>query len=341
MAESSTEPIYILSTVHLSDEALARVRAVSSRVVLAQHPLGRPGEQARQELGRLEILYTFGALPQPEHAPRLRWVQLHTAGADHVATHPLFKTGVIFTTTSGLHAVNMAEYVLASILAWARHFRELFDCQRQAHWPGEERWTRFAARELRGATLGVVGYGSIGREVSRLACALGMHVLALKRHPQRREDTGFSFVGDQPGCLPEAVYGPDQLLHMLPLCDYVVLAVPLNAETYHMIGERELRAMKPTAYLVNVARGAVVDEAALVRALQEGWIAGAGLDVFEREPLPADSPLWQMDNVLLTPHISGFTPQYEQRAVEIFTENLRRYLAGQPLLNVVDPALGY
>jgi phosphoglycerate dehydrogenase-like enzyme len=337
----SSEPLYILSTAGFSDELLARVRAVSDRIVLAQHPTFNPAQVPAEEFARAEILYTFRALPQPPQAPRLKWVQLNSAGANHILDHPLFKAGVTFTTTSGLHAINIAEYVLASILAWSRQFHVLFDYKRRAVWPGDERWTRFVPRELRGATLGVVGYGSIGREVSRLACALGMTVLALKRQPQRRDDPGFSFVGDAEGCLPQVIYGPDQLLQMLPLCDYVVLAVPLNAETRHMLSERELRAMRPTAYLVNIARGEVVDEAALVRALQEGWIAGAGLDVFEQEPLPADSPLWKLDNVILTPHISGLTPHYDERAIEIFVENLRRYIGGQPLLNVVDAALGY
>lgn len=335
------EPLYILSTARFGEELLARVRAVSPRIVLTQHPARESATVPAREFARAEILYTFNALPQPEQAPRLRWVQLNSAGADHVLNHPLFKAGVTFTTTSGLHAINIAEYVMASILAWSRHLHILLDYQRRAEWPDEERETRFSPHELRGAVLGVIGYGSIGREVGRLACALGMQVLALKRHPHQRQDPGFSFVGDTEGCLPTAIYAPDQLLQMLPQCDYVVLAVPLNAETYHMIGERELRAMKPTAYLVNIARGAVIDEAALIRALQEGWIAGAGLDVFEQEPLPADSPLWRLGNVILTPHTAGFSPHYGERAIEIFVQNLQRYLEGRPLLNMVDAALGY
>ncbi len=336
------EPLYILSTARFNQELLARIQAVSDRIVLTQHPTRNPVEIPADEFARAEIIYTLSALPQPNQAPHLRWVQLHSAGADHVLNHPLLQAGVTFTTTSGLHATNITEYVMASILAWTRHLHILFDYKRRREWPGgAERWTRFVPHELRGAIMGIVGYGSIGREVGQLACTFGMQVLALKRHPQRRDDAGYSFVGDSDGCLPKTMYGPDQLADMLPLCDYVVLAVPLNADTHHMIGERELRAMKPSAYLVNIARGAVVDETALIRALQEGWIAGAGLDVFEQEPLPPDSPLWTMDNVILTPHTAGFSPHYEERAVEIFTENLRRYLEGRPLLNVVDAALGY
>jgi phosphoglycerate dehydrogenase-like enzyme len=135
--------------------------------------------------------------------------------------------------------------------------------------------------------------------------------------------------------------GPEQLLDLLPEADFVVLTVPLTHETGGMIGERELRAMKPTAYIVNIGRGGTIQESALVRALQEGWIAGAGLDVFEVEPLPADSPLWSMENVIITPHYAGATPAYNERALEILLDNLRRYRAGEPLRNVVDKMAGY
>ena len=140
---------------------------------------------------------------------------------------------------------------------------------------------------------------------------------------------------------PDRLYSSDQLLEMLPECDYVVLTVPYTSATHHLIDRRALRAMKPTAVLINVARGAVVDEAALVYALREGWIAGAALDVFEREPLPDDSPLWKMDNVIISPHVAGFTPHYDDRATALFAENLRRYLGGEPLLNQVERGREY
>jgi phosphoglycerate dehydrogenase-like enzyme len=291
----------------------------------------------------VQVLYTFSALPRSDQAPHLRWVQLNSAGVNHVIKHPLFATDVIFTTTSGLHAINISEYVFASILTWTRQFPEMFDLQRKSEWPSD-RWTRYPPAELRGATLGIVGYGSIGREVGRLAKAFGMKVLAVKRRTQVRQELGsfaIPVLGDPWGTLPDALYGPEQLGQMLAQCDYVVLAVPLTPQTRGMIGEAELRAMKPTAYLVNIARGEVCDEAALIRALREKWIAGAGLDVFTQEPLPKSSPLWTLPNVILTPHISGFSPNYEQRAVDIFCQNLRRYLAGEALLNVVDKTTGY
>jgi phosphoglycerate dehydrogenase-like enzyme len=230
---------------------------------------------------------------------------------------------------------------LASILAYRWRVPLWTHCQREAKWPSG-RWDLYARPELRGSTLGIVGYGSIGREVGRLGRAFGMRVLALRRSAGRTEQ-GYAVAqtGDPAGEAPERFYPPDALHEMLAQCDYVVIALALTPETMHFFGEAELRAIKPTAYLVNIARGAIVDEAALVRALREGWIAGAGLDVFEQEPLPADSPLWEMDNVLISPHVAGFTPHYDERAVALFAQNLGRYLDGEPLLNLVDKARGY
>ncbi len=337
------KPIHVLSTMKFDPALLGQIRAVSERIILTQHT-ARDGEQVPAEaFEQAEVLYTFGVLPQPGQAPHLRWVQLNSAGVNHVLQHPLFASDVMFTTMSGLHSINIAEYVFASILAWTRHLPELFDLQRKNQWPSD-RWACCQPTELRGSTVGIVGYGSIGREVGRLAKAFGMRVLALKRRSQSAGEQGafeLAGLGDPAGVLPDALYGPEQLREMLAQCDFVVLAVPLTQETRGMIGEAELRAMKRTAYLVNIARGEVCDEAALIRALQEGWIAGAGLDVFTQEPLPETSPLWTLPNVILTPHISGFTPVYEQRAVDIFCENLRRYIAGQSLLNLVDKSTGY
>ena len=337
------KPIHILSTVKFDAALLDRIRAVSEHIVLTQHTTPNAEAIPAEAVEQAEVLYTFGALPRPEQAPHLRWVQLNSAGVNRVIQHPLFASDVMFTTMSGLHAINIGEYVLASILAWTRHLPELLDLQQKKQWPAD-RWTRCQPTELRGSTLGIVGYGSIGREVARLAKAFGMRVLAVKRRTESAREQGafgLAGLGDPAGVLPDALYGPEQVREMLAQCDFVVLAVPLTQETRGMIGEAELRAMKPAAYLVNIGRGEVCDEAALIHALQDKWIAGAGLDVFTQEPLPQTSPLWTLPNVILTPHISGFTPHYEQRAADIFCENLRRYIAGQPLLNLVDKSTGY
>jgi phosphoglycerate dehydrogenase-like enzyme len=175
----------------------------------------------------------------------------------------------------------------------------------------------------------LIGVGAIGERTAAVASALGMRVLGIRRDAAR----------GAPGVA--AMYGLDRLLDLLPEADCVVLTVPLNRSTQGMIGERELRAMKPSAYLVNIGRGGTVQEDALVRALREGWIAGAGLDVFAEEPLPETSPLWELENVIVTAHYAGMTPHYDERALAIFLDNLRRYRAGEPLRNVVDKAAGY
>ena len=337
-------PIQVLGTLRFTADLLDSLRAVSPRLLVTQETCHTVAEVAAA-LSRhpdVEILYTFHLPPNAlALAPGLRWVQLHSAGADHVLGHSIFEVGLLVTTTSGIHATPIAEYVLASILAHRWRVGLWTRCQREGRWPSD-RWAMFARPELRGSTLGIVGYGSIGREVARLGQAFGVRVLAMRRSPGRA-DEGYAVdhTGDLEGALPERFYAPAELQQMLGECDYVVLALPLTPATRHIIGEAELRAMKPTAYLVNIARGGLVDEVALVRAMQEGWIGGAGLDVFEQEPLPPDSPLWEQEQMLLSPHVAGFTPRYDERAAALFAANLARYLAGEPLLNRVDNTRGY
>ncbi len=344
------ETIEVLSTLRFSDELLDQMRAVSPRLHIHQQTCHNASEVATAltDHPETEILYSFH-LPQNalELAPRLRWLQLHSAGINHILDHPIMKReladarDVAVTTVSGIHATPIAEYVFASILAHRWRVPMWTQCQREARWPSG-RWNLYARPELRDSTLGIVGYGSIGREVGRLGKAFGMKVLALRRSPgQAKEGYASEHTGDREGTIPDRFFAPDELREMLPECDYVVVALPLTPETEHLIGEAELEAMKPSAYLVNIARGAIVDEAALVQALRQGHIAGAGLDVFEREPLPDESPLWSMDSVLISPHVAGFTPRYDERATALFVENLGRYLSGEPLLNLVDKTRGY
>ncbi len=257
--------------------------------------------------------------------PHLKWVQLTSAGADRLLNSGFIEEGVTVTTVSGLHATPIGEFIIPSILMFAKGAPKTMRAQ------VKHEWTRFAPSELYGKTVGIVGAGNIGAEAGRLAKAFGCRVLATTRSATERSSAPHA----------DVIVPSSELPWLLAESDYVVLSVPLTPETRGMIGERELRSMKPTAVIVNIARGPVIVESDLVRALQEGWIAGAALDVFEQEPLPAESPLWDMENVVLTPHISGGTEIYNQRAVAIFAENLRRYLAGEPLRNVVDPARGY
>jgi phosphoglycerate dehydrogenase-like enzyme len=337
-----TEPIHVLVLTQspLSEALLAPVRAAAPRLVV-EHRTAKTLAELGEVWAEVEVLYTTNLLPAPEQAPRLKWVQGHWAGVDSVIAHPLVQR-VTLTTASGVHASNLAEYVLMMMLAWGHHLPRMLEHQRRAEWP-EQRWQAFVPRELRGATVGIVGYGSIGREVARLARAFGMRVLAVKREAGQRADEGWqlSNAGDASGALADRVYASAELRAMLPECDYVALILPLTPETHHLIGAEALRAMKREAVLINIGRGAVVDEAALIAALQNGVIGGAALDVFEREPLPADSPLWKLPNVILSPHVGGFTPEYDARAMQLFAENLRRYAQGERLMNVVEVKRGY
>lgn len=266
-----------------------------------------------------------GAGSLSEVAPRLKWIQLTSAGADRLLGSGFIQQGVTVTTVSGLHATPIGEFVLQSILMLAKKAPQYMRSQMR------HEWSRFMPREVYGSTVGIVGLGNIGSEVGRLAKSLGCRVIATKRSTGERHR----------GLYADEILPMSELPYLLAESDYVVLSMPLTPETRGMIGEKELRSMKPTASLVNIARGPVVVEAALIQALREGWIAGAALDVFDQEPLPAESPLWDLENVILSPHISGGTEIYNLRAVTIFCENLRSYLDGQPLCNVVDPERGY
>ena len=259
---------------------------------------------------------------------------------------PLYRdTTIPLTTTSGVHAATIAEYAITVLLALAHRVPRMVEWHARKTWPpDEERWPLFVPTEVRGATLGVIGYGSIGRELGRIATtAFGMTVLACKRDPATRADPGYALpgTGDPDGLLPADWYGPAELPRMLPRCDVVVLSAPLTPETRHLVDRAALSAMKPTAYFVNVGRGASVDEDALAQALKARYIAGAAVDVFAQEPPPAGHPLYTVDNVIVSPRVSGFVATYDDDCCRLFAENLRRRLAGRPLLNLVDRAKGY
>ncbi|MBN1426952.1 MAG: D-2-hydroxyacid dehydrogenase [Anaerolineae bacterium] len=331
------QKINVLVTLSFEQPLLDKLSRVSPNLEIVQHE-ARSVDDIAEIMEEVEILYTLEAIPLAENAPNLRWVQLHSAGADSILQHPLYaQSDVLFTTANGIHAIPMAEYVIAQILAFSHHLPEMFEDKANAAWP-KGRWKRYVPSEIHGSTLGIIGYGSIGRHVARLAQGLGMKVLAVKRDVRILADERYAKpgIGDPEGELPDRIYPPQALHSFLKECDYVVLTVPLTSHTQHLIDAAALSAMKPNAVLINIARGGVVDEQALQDALIQETIGGAALDVFSEEPLPGSSPLWQLPNVIISPHISGFTPHYDERASDIFAENLRRYIAGEPLLNVVD-----
>jgi phosphoglycerate dehydrogenase-like enzyme len=263
-------------------------------------------------------------------AGRLRWIQVTAASVHGLLFPELVESDVTVTNGRGLHGVAMAEHTLGVILAFTRKLHLARDAQRERRWAQSELWSQAPPiTGLAGRTLGLVGFGAIGRATAERARTLGLEVLALRRHP------------DPDPTPAHAQWPPDRLPDLLGLADFVVLAAPLTRETRGLIGTAELERMRRDAILINLGRGALVDERALVAALENGTIAGAALDVFEHEPLDAESPLWGMPNVIVTPHVSGFGPLYWERAAELFARNLRAFLDGRPLENVVDKKAGY
>ncbi len=330
----------VLISAPIEQEWLERLKRVSPDLTIEKVSSLSSQDERLQDV---EVIYGVPwKIPTPEQVPHLRWLQLYSAGADRLIDGPFFQNDVMITTASGVHAITIAEYVFTMTQAWYRKLPQLLAWKQGKKWKANKESIDASTEELHGKTIGIVGYGSIGRHVARLARAYGMQVLAMQRGSNHR-DTGFQFpdVGDPEGTLPHRYYTFDQLPTMLKECDIIVAAVPLTAETKAMFNAEAFQNMKDSAFFVNIARGDVCDEAALIYALEQKLIAGAALDVFQQEPLPSTSPLWEMPNVLMSPHNSGVTPQYNERAAAIFEENLRRYLAEQPMYNLVDKQRGY
>jgi phosphoglycerate dehydrogenase-like enzyme len=258
-------------------------------------------------------------------APRLEWIHGRYAGLDAILSPELIESPIPLTNGRGSFSQSLGEFVMCGALYFAK------DLPRMLRAKTERRWEVFDVLELSTQTLGIVGHGDIGRAIARRAKAFGMKVLALRRDLSSR-------AGDED---IDTLYANADLHKMLPLCDYVVAAAPLTPQTRHMIGTAEFAVMKPDVIVMNVGRGPVIDEAAIVTALQTKQIRGAALDVFEVEPLPADSPLWAMDNVLISFHTADHTKDWLDDAVSLFIEQFNRWRSGQPLKNVVDKHAGY
>ncbi len=282
-----------------------------------------------ERIGDFDVLFAIRITPQIlKKARNLRWIQSPFVGVDSLMIEEIKKSDIIVTSAKGIHSIQASDHVFALILFFSRKLNEIVEEKRKKIWKKRHPFPFDPLDELNGKTLGIVGLGSIGREVARKGKCFGMKVLGVKRTPGEVDNV-------------DRVYGIEGLDEVLKKSDFLVLCVPYTKETEKLIGERELRLMKSSAYLINIARGGVVDEEALIRALKEGWIRGAGLDVFSEEPLPPSSPLWEMENVIITPHVAGSTPYYWDRAVSIFVNNLRRFMRGEKLINVVDKEKGY
>jgi phosphoglycerate dehydrogenase-like enzyme len=317
--------------VHVETGLLEKVRALAPDSRITYQPYS-PYETARDQavsVAEADVLLGYHVAFEVEQAPRLRWLHLASDGVDHLRGAPIMSSGVQITNTR-VFGVPIAEYVFASTLAFFRDFprmRQHFQLERI--YPSNQ-WAEYCGDELSGKTMAILGYGDIGRALARRALAFDMRVVAVRRSVSRVElEDGVT------------VHPPDALRTVAAEGDVVVVCLPLTDETEGLIDASVLQGMKPTAYLVAVGRGGVVEEAALLRALKERWIAGAGLDVYAHTPLPPDSPLFDLPNLIMTPHMSGITRAFPPRLEWLFCENLRRYLANEPLLNLVDKQKGY
>ena len=275
------------------------------------------------ELADAEVFYGFHEPAVFRTAERLRWIQTSSAGMDAILDEALVARELLITNASGVYAPQVAASAWALTLAIARGLPTFFRQQMEHVWE----WGPIYA--LDGATAGIVGLGGIGRRYARIAAAFGMRVLAVDAHQPPKPDE------------VDEVWPMDRLEELLTAADVLMISCPSTRETHHLINRSGLAKMKPTGIVVNIARGGIVDEDALREALNEGRLAGAGLDVTETEPLPPDSPLWDTPNLIITPHCAGLSPQRDRNMTEFFCDNLRRYLAGQPLMNVVDQKRGY
>lgn len=340
---SASPKIEVLTTIPFIEMLLEQIRLVSPRIQLTVNPARRPEEIPAETWTKIEVLYTDTVLPLPEQVPNLHWLQFHYAGVDEFLEAPLLeKPDLEITHLSGVAAPEMAEYIIMMLLALCHRFPELNANQARMEWP-RDRWERFMPGELRGSTVGIVGYGSIGREVARLLQPFDVTILATKRDVKHPQDNGYTIagLGDPEGDLFSRLYPVQALGSMLKECDFIVVCLPLTRQTKNLIDDRVLRMLKPSACLVDVGRGGIIDQTALLLALQERRLAGAALDVFAEEPLLQNSPFWKIPNVIVTPHVSGISSLYRDRAAHLFATNLDRYLKGESLLNRFDPRRGY
>jgi phosphoglycerate dehydrogenase-like enzyme len=312
----------------LSDQKIAEIESFSPGYELL-HTVERA--EIEDSLDQIEIAVRFFPPELAAQAPNLKWFQQWPVGADWLMQNPqAVEHPFVLTNGRGIQSDCICEHVFALLLFHARRFGKTYPAQMLGEW--QNQWTPERMRtffELSSKTIVVIGLGAIGSRVVKVAKAFKMKVIGVRRQPEL------------PAPDVDRLVGVSHLDEVLPLADFVVLSLPLTHQTLGLIGEKQLDLMKPSVILVNISRGPIIQESKLVQALQDGRIAGAGLDTFETEPLPPDSPLWSLDNVVLTPHSAGVTPEHFERGLAIFIDNLKCYREGHPLTNVVDKAAGY
>lgn len=337
---SSQKYVSILS---FPDDWLDRLRAAVPSADVLQFPGAKPADLPDDVLRTMTMLHTSAELPEPADAPALSCVQLDTSGVDHVVDTALWRSSVPIATIGGVSPTPLAEYVLFLLLGFAHRLPAMLDVRQSRAWPSpQQRWDAFLPAALTGATVGIVGYGRIGREIGRMARAHGMHVIGVSRTGRSAASDADVYFGSAAGSDEGVeVVAVDALPDVVARCDYLVVVCPLTEQTRNLVDARVLGACKPGTVLINVARGGIVDESELLAQLRAGRIAGAALDVFADEPLPPDSPWWNEPRVFVTPHVAGLAPLYSDSVLEIVAANLQRLVDGRALLNLVDRERGY
>jgi len=326
------------SPFRLTDSQRQELLAIWPGLDLAEPPLASADQL---DGAGVEVLVSEQVPRNLAAWPDLRWVQLLSAGANQLLGHPIQSTAIAVTTASGTHGVPIAQYVTCTWLMMVHRMTALLPFKANRTWPNR---VALAGRVVRGGTVGIIGYGSIGRECARQLASLGLRVLCLKRDPGARRDLGYNAwpgTGDPDGRIPDAWFGPEQLHELLPQCDLVVVTVPSTPQTEGLIGEREFALLRPGARMIIISRGGIVAEAALASALRRGQLAEAAVDCFVREPLPPDHPFFDVPNLIMTPHMSGVYEGFWPIMVALLGENLRRHRSGLPLLNPTHRQHGY
>jgi phosphoglycerate dehydrogenase-like enzyme len=335
--------IEVLVTFPLDESQIAKLKGVSPNLNFTFIPAKKADDIPATQWEKTEILFTENVLPDPDRKFKLKWIQFTTSGLDRWAGSPLSTAaGLQVTSLSGAAASQIAEHAVMMVLALGHKMSLMAAYQRKSEWP-KDRLDKLQPVELRGSTVGIVGYGSIGRQIARLLTPFGATLLAAKRDAKSLEDHGFiqQEMGDPDGSFPNRIYPAEAIRSMLKHSDFVIVCAPLTPQTKGLLDVDAITSMKHGAFLVDISRGGIVDQAAMIKALQEGRIAAAALDVFPEEPLPPDHVLWGMPNVIITPHIADCSRHYTSQACELFSENLLRYLAGLPLFNLFNADRGY
>jgi phosphoglycerate dehydrogenase-like enzyme len=330
-ADSLSRPMSSTTILVLSDLYEPQLSILAELRDAAKVVIGNSAEEFRPVASEANVILNWSSSlcvirDVFRMSPRLKWIHSRSAGLEQTLFPELIASKVILTNGSGVFSPSLGEFVLGAILYFAKDFRRMIRNQMAGL------WEPFDVMPISGQTVGIIGYGDIGHAVAARVKAMGMNVLTVKRHVFDTETTD---------PLVDQMYSSNRRIEMLPRCDYVVVAAPLNDETRGLIGEAEFAAMKSTAVVINVGRGPVIDEAAMINALSKQTIMGAALDVFDQEPLPQAHPFYTLENVLLSPHCADHTPDWLDNAMRFFLAQFERFCSSKPLLNVVDKKLGY